>query len=216
MRPAVGDHYFLSYARADQDFALRLARDLRGDDANIWVDQIDIQPSDRWDRAVEIAVRECIGLVLVLSPRSGQSDNVLDEISVALDAGKPVIPVLIEPCLPPLRLARVQFIDAVADYPGALARCGEAMRAARGGAPTARLSVAPASSSEPPVGPAVAPEIKARLSAALVRFMGPIAGRLVSDECRRGGALNEIVLRLADHIPSAKDRAAFLNAVRGP
>lgn len=208
----MGDHYFLSYARADQDFALRLARDLRGDDANIWVDQIDIHPSDRWDRAVEIAVRECIGLVLVLSPRSGHSDNVLDEISVALDAGKPVIPVLIEPCLPPLRLARVQFIDAIADYRAAIARCGEAMRAARGGAATVRTSVSHGPSSD---APGLPPEMSARLSAALVRFMGPIAGRLVSDECRRGGALNEIVLRLADHIPSAKDRAAFLNTVRG-
>ena len=62
--------FFLSYARADQEFALRLATDLRFAGCPVWVDQFDIQPSERWDRAVEAAVRETTGLLLILSPRS--------------------------------------------------------------------------------------------------------------------------------------------------
>lgn len=57
--------FFLSYARADQEFALRLATDLRFAGGLIWVDQFDIQPSERWDRAVETAVREMAGLLLI-------------------------------------------------------------------------------------------------------------------------------------------------------
>jgi len=63
-------HFFLSYSRRDQDFALRLAGDLRSGGASIWIDQVDIRPSDRWDRTVETAVRDCDGIVLILSPRS--------------------------------------------------------------------------------------------------------------------------------------------------
>jgi hypothetical protein len=42
--------YFLSYARADGPFALRLAGDLRAAGVELWLDQLDILPSQRWDR----------------------------------------------------------------------------------------------------------------------------------------------------------------------
>ncbi len=205
----MSDHYFLSYARADQDFALRLARDLKAVGVLLWVDQVDIRPSDRWDRAVEAAVRECLGLVLVLSPRSAASDNVLDEVTVALDAGKPVIPVLMEPCRAPLRLARNQFIDAAADYEGAVARCRQAVTA-----PTRTLAD-PGSirqSSPPRESTRLPPEIAARLSTLLTAYMGPIASHLVEEEIRVGGALTEVSRRLAARIPRDADRALFLAA----
>lgn len=39
--------YFLSYARADGQFALRLAEDLRAAGVDVWVDQFDNLPSQR-------------------------------------------------------------------------------------------------------------------------------------------------------------------------
>jgi hypothetical protein len=119
--------FFLSYSRADQEFALRLATDLRFAGGSIWVDQFDILPSARWDRAVEAALRDANGLLLILSPRSVASENVLDEVSVAIDAHKQIIPVLFEKCVLPLRLSRVQFIDATADYTTAFERCKAAV-----------------------------------------------------------------------------------------
>src|ERR1044071_5518453 len=79
--------YFLSYARADAPFALRLADDLRASGVDLWIDQRDIAPSQRWDRAVEAALRDCAAVVAVLSPRAVASENVLDEIGCAPAAG---------------------------------------------------------------------------------------------------------------------------------
>ena len=203
-------HFFLSYSRRDQDFALRLAGDLRSGGASIWIDQVDIRPSDRWDRTVETAVRDCDGIVLILSPRSAASDNVLDEVAVALDAGKPVIPVLIEACQVPLRLARVHFIDARGDYEAALAHCRSAMAEASGPNLAGPGAAAPAS----PAALALPPETRAKLTALLTQFMGPISAHLVAEESRRAESLPVLADRLAAQIPGEKDRARFLAAAR--
>lgn len=47
---------FFSYCREDSDFALRLAGDLKEAGASVWLDQLDIVPGQRWDRAVEDAL----------------------------------------------------------------------------------------------------------------------------------------------------------------
>ena len=44
---------FCSYSRADAAFALRLAEDLKAAGANVWMDQLDIEPGALWDRPVE-------------------------------------------------------------------------------------------------------------------------------------------------------------------
>ena len=95
---------------------------------NIWVDQLDIRPSEHWDRAIERAVSSCRGIVVVLSPRSVASDNVADEISFAIDGGKSVLPVMIERCNLPLRITRMQVIDATANYSKALEQCVAELR----------------------------------------------------------------------------------------
>ena len=63
-------HIFISYTREDSEFVLKLARDLRSEGVNIWLDQLDIPPGVRWDRAVEQALRTCDRLLVILSPAS--------------------------------------------------------------------------------------------------------------------------------------------------
>ncbi|HSG91810.1 MAG TPA: TIR domain-containing protein [Pseudomonadales bacterium] len=108
--------FFLSYARKDSDFALRLAKDLRDSGHPVWVDQLDIEPGTNWDRSVEAALDACVRVIVVLSPTSVASDNVLDEIALAIDEGKDVLPVLMAPSRVPLRLRRRQHIDLATDY----------------------------------------------------------------------------------------------------
>src|SRR5256885_6244700 len=115
--------YFLSYSRTDERFALRLAKDLRARGVAMWVDQLDIRPSEHWDRAIERAVSACRGLVVIISPRSVASENVADEISFAIDSGKSVLPVMIEKCVLPLRITRMHVIDATGVYDKALNQC---------------------------------------------------------------------------------------------
>src|SRR5581483_3935624 len=63
---ALSESYFLSYSRADEKIAMRFANDLREGGIAMWVDQLDIRPSEHWDRAIERAVHECRGLVVIL------------------------------------------------------------------------------------------------------------------------------------------------------
>jgi hypothetical protein len=201
--------YFLSYARADSAIALKLADDLKAAGTSVWVDQYDIHPSQHWDRAVEDAVRGCEGMIVILSPRSTASPNVADEVSVAIDSGKTVIPVLVEACTLPLRMTRMQFIDATKDYDHALKRCVSE---------TSGASVHPArtdifaSSAEPSA--AVAVDELQPIIEALQRQLGPIAPTLVARENRTAASRDDLCRRLADHIASPKDRADFLNAVK--
>ena len=51
-----GSPAFVSYAREDAAFALRLAADLKAHGAHVWIDQLDIRPGRQWDSEVEKAL----------------------------------------------------------------------------------------------------------------------------------------------------------------
>lgn len=112
---------FLSYARVDAAFALRLAEDLRAAGVDLWIDQLDIPTGARWDQAVERALKECPRLLVILSPASTASQNVMDEVAFAIDEGRAIVPVLYQHCDIPFRLKRLQHIDFSGDYAKALA-----------------------------------------------------------------------------------------------
>ncbi len=194
--------YFLSYARADDKPALRLAGDLIAAGVKVWVDQYDIKPSEHWDRAVESAVHGCEGMIVVLSPRSAASPNVADEVSVALDAGKRVIPVLIEACTPPLRMTRMQFIDARDDYDAALRRCVSAIA---GETETLAGSIPTTFS----------PEVLSRAERRLTHRLGPIAALLVRQAAARSRSEPELYADLARSLPDDTDRRGFLATLAG-
>jgi hypothetical protein len=112
--PSGETKFFVSYAREDAQFALKLANDLRAAGVNLWVDQLDIPPGAHWDTAVEEALEACAGMVLILSPDAVASNNVKDEVARALESGKRLVPIVIRECKIPFRLGRVQYIDLAA------------------------------------------------------------------------------------------------------
>jgi TIR domain len=200
---AEGDTYFLSYSRSDQDFALRLATYVRAQGISLWVDQLDIRPSEHWDRAIERAVSKCRGIVVVLSPRSVASDNVADEISFAIDAGKSVLPVLIERCNLPLRITRMQVIDATGNHDKAFEECVAELRRSKGLGSPPELTAHP----ETRVIPAADVESVARI---LAHYLGPIAPVLARRESKASQTTEELGQRLATFIPTAAERNDFL------
>ena len=107
---------FFSYCREDSAFAQRLAADLKAAGADVWIDQIDIEPGVPWDAAIEGALKKCTRLLVILSPASVKSGNVRDEVSFALSKQKRVIPILYRKCKIPFRLDRLQQIDFRSDY----------------------------------------------------------------------------------------------------
>jgi len=102
---------FISYSRANSKFAIRFARDLRSAGFDVWLDQLDIPKGSRWDDEVERALESSSTFIIVLSPESIASQNVKDEIAYAIDGGKHILPILLEPCKIPFRLRRFQFVD---------------------------------------------------------------------------------------------------------
>ena len=107
---------FISYAREDSDFVRRLAADLKDAGANVWLDELDIRPGKKWDREVELALTQCRELLVILSVASVASDNVMDEVTYALDEQRTVIPVIASDCQMPYRLRRLQHLDFRKDY----------------------------------------------------------------------------------------------------
>ena len=204
--PAEAGTYFLSYSRSDQEFALRLAAFVRSHGISLWVDQLDIRPSEHWDRAIERAVNNCRGIVVILSPRSVASDNVADEISFALDGGKSVLPVMIERCNLPLRITRMQVIDATADYGKALDQCVAELRRTKVPASQRESSAGPDAGAIPPADVELVGQI-------LAGHLGPIATVLARRESKVSPTMEELGQRLAKLIPTQSERDEFLRKV---
>jgi len=113
---------FVSYSRDDAGAVLKLVEDLRSAGVDVWLDQTDIPSGRRWDEAIEAALGNCEQLIAVLSEASVTSQNVMDEVSYAIDEGKSVIPVVIRSCKIPLRLRRLQYVDLTSEYESRVAR----------------------------------------------------------------------------------------------
>lgn len=108
---------FFSYSRVDAKFALKLGEDLRKAGVDIWIDQIDIPPSEPWDEVIAKALDESDRLLVILSHTSVASDNVLNEINYALESKKQVLPILIEKNIKkPFNIGRLQHIDFTDSY----------------------------------------------------------------------------------------------------
>jgi hypothetical protein len=197
----MSDICLLSYSRTDEDFALRLAKDLQSRGVEMWVDRVNIRPSEHWDRAIERAIRGCRNVVAILSPRSVASENVADEISLAIDAGKPIIPVVIEPCDLPLRLTRRHLIDATGSYDLALKQCFDEIESGKDPAKAAVELSPVVHDSEQIIA------IRTQLAA----VVGPIAQILVDRVAPRAESIDALYRLLSLHIHNDADRARFLS-----
>jgi len=112
----LSDSFFVSYSRKDVKIATQAVLVLNGEGVSTWFDQHDIPQGAHWDMTIQQALQACRGVIILLSPTSVASPNVLDEISYALDHQKLVLPLLIEDCKLPLRLNRVQYRDVRQEF----------------------------------------------------------------------------------------------------
>ncbi len=107
---------FVSYSRVDTEFVTRLIDDISKQGFDVWMDQQDIGAGQRWDSVIQDALENCGTFIIVLSPTSVASENVLDELSYAINEKKRIIPILLHECEIPYRIARVQFVDFTKNY----------------------------------------------------------------------------------------------------
>jgi len=129
--------FFISHAKKDgRLFALELHDALEIDGFQAWFDEKDIEPGANWDDSIDAAIRACVGMIVVMTPGSVASQVCKDEINLAINLGKPIIPLKITPRTnaeaPPLqplanqeipgRLQRRQYIDFTTAFDQGMAR----------------------------------------------------------------------------------------------
>ncbi len=106
-------YVFLSYARLDKDRVYEEIKRFNEAGFHVWYDE-GITPGNEWSDAIAEALSKCTVFVVMLTPNSAPREAVLNEISFALDEGKPFLAIYLEDTqLPPglrLRISRKQAI----------------------------------------------------------------------------------------------------------
>ena len=100
---------FLSYARADQDRAARLARALETAGVDLWWDTM-IEGGAAFAKSIEAALEKSNAVIVVWSATSVGSDWVLDEAAKGRDLRK-LVPVTFDGTEAPLGFRQYQAID---------------------------------------------------------------------------------------------------------
>ncbi|HEX9206686.1 MAG TPA: TIR domain-containing protein [Steroidobacteraceae bacterium] len=106
---AAGSTVFLSYARADQAAARRLAQALEDAGLSVWWDTL-IEGGAAFARTIEAALERCDAVVVVWSTDAVASDWVLDEAARGRELHK-LVPVTLDGTLPPLGFRQYHSVD---------------------------------------------------------------------------------------------------------
>ena len=125
---------FISYSSKDFRFVKRLINSLETAGFTVSIDKVAIKPGDSWAHIVERLLRNSRCVLVVLSPSSVLSKNVIKELAFAQDEGKRVIPIFRRQCEIPLGLRGISYCDFRADHAAGLAALMRALpkkRAAR-------------------------------------------------------------------------------------
>ncbi|MBI5034180.1 MAG: TIR domain-containing protein [Chloroflexi bacterium] len=112
-------HVFLCHCSEDKLEVSKLHARLSEHNIKPWLDAIDLLPGQKWQEEIPIAVRNSDVVLACLSPKAiNKSGYVQKEIAFALDIAqeKPeglifLIPVKLEECTIPNRLARLQWVN---------------------------------------------------------------------------------------------------------
>ncbi len=89
-------HIFISYKKEDVHFADGIKKKLRESEFKSWIDRYEIIAGDNWSNRIEQALRDCMVLIVVITPEMLDSDYITYEWSYALGANKPVIGIMMK------------------------------------------------------------------------------------------------------------------------
>lgn len=88
---------FISYSSKDREKATKFAEQVRIRGYGIWMDTSSIEAASNWSTQITEALEACRVMILLLSQNSLASKNVANELSVAAQLGKAIIPIELEP-----------------------------------------------------------------------------------------------------------------------
>ena len=106
---------FISYAKSDRDWALKLSNYLKESGLEVWIDAANLFPGDNWALETGRALEICDAMVVLVSPEALQSERVRSEWQYALGNERfqgRLIPVLVRPAVEiPWILKTLQWIE---------------------------------------------------------------------------------------------------------
>jgi len=169
---------FISYSRMDREFVDELIGQVENHGFDVWVDRKDIGGGKEWRAAISQAISECSFFMLVLSPNSVDSRKVTQEVSLADEQGRKIIPIRYQQCDIPhelnLQLAGLQWIDFVENsHEEAMDQLFRALGEKAGSKPRQRPASAPSKQPAPAQFPGMNPA-----SQAATPFQVPAAASL--------------------------------------
>ncbi len=88
---------FISYSSKDREQAEQLTQLLASAGLSVWIDQSGIEVSTSWSKEIVQAIDGCKAFIVLLSPNSILSNNVVKEVSLAAEQRKKILPLDLEP-----------------------------------------------------------------------------------------------------------------------
>jgi TolB-like protein len=88
---------FISYSSKDKEKADQLSVLLASAGLSVWIDQSGIDVASSWSGEIVDAIESCKAFVVLLSPNSILSNNVIKEVSLAAEQKKKILPLDLEP-----------------------------------------------------------------------------------------------------------------------
>ncbi|MDR1393225.1 MAG: pentapeptide repeat-containing protein [Bifidobacteriaceae bacterium] len=142
---------FISHSSADKATADAACHALEQAGTRCWIAPRDETAGIRYFSQISTAIEACQLMVLVFSAKANMSQDVINEVGLAFNSGKPVLPFRIENVLPQLDLSYllqgVHWLDAHPDPDGFANLVDHVQRHLRAEAQTARPVTQP-----PPLG----------------------------------------------------------------
>jgi WD40 repeat protein len=88
-------YVFISHARVDREYVEKLAKFLQDEGIDVWYDA-QLVPGRRYDDELEQRIEQCAAFIVVVSPAAKASDWVHDELELAREKDRDLMPVLLE------------------------------------------------------------------------------------------------------------------------
>lgn len=107
--------FFISYSREDKHLMEILASILETAGHTTWVDADNIMPGQTWQSTILQGLRDADFCIVILTPRAIKSTYVKEELELALNERKPLIPVRWEPVtrdeVAALGIGHIHYLD---------------------------------------------------------------------------------------------------------
>jgi hypothetical protein len=220
---------FISFSSLDSADAVLLCERLEKEGIICWISTRDVKPGENYQAAIVNAIKTAKIVVLAFSANANASPEVSKELSLASAFKISVIPLRMTEAVPQgaflYELSTRQWIDAFNKWDSALEVLVSTAKRMCARSPDA--GELPALDKPTAENPRVVGQARSRgalqipgaeleeARSVLAYFVGPIARVLVKRAASVAASLSDFQDRLASEIPTAEERKAFLQRLKG-